>query len=54
MRPSRVFRAVNPNVATVDPVAGVLDEPYSHPNPAQRDSSAGPPVYIGWNRVHPM
>ncbi len=23
-------------------------------NPAQRSSRKGPPVYIGWNRVHPM
>jgi hypothetical protein len=43
--------AVNAKVATVDRVAGVLGD---HSNPAKRDSHTGPPVYIGWNRVHPM
>ncbi len=34
------------------PVVGVLDEPYSA-KLAHRSSHTGPPVYRGWNRVHP-
>ncbi len=33
-------------------VAGVLDEPFSQLIPLS--GVAGPPVYIGWNRVHAM
>jgi hypothetical protein len=36
-------------------VAGVLEEPYSQLIPLSGVAVyTGPPVYIGWNRVHPM
>jgi hypothetical protein len=38
------------------PVAGVLDKPLqsANSNTAQWSSRTGPPVYIAWNRVHPL
>jgi hypothetical protein len=40
---------------TIGPMVGVLDElSYSPLSPFIGVVVIGPPVYIGWNRVHPM